>query len=98
MKPILCLDFDGVIHSYESGWTGDHTNIPDGVTDGFFEWAEEASKTFRLVVYSARSGAPGGREAMKAWLYAKWEEWALTSGTDQNWSLDSRRRKRGLTA
>ena len=27
-KPILCLDFDGVVHSYTSGWKGADV-IPD---------------------------------------------------------------------
>ncbi len=26
-KPILCVDFDGVVHSYTSGWKGE-TVIP----------------------------------------------------------------------
>src|SRR5882672_3079773 len=32
-KPILCLDFDGVLHSYSSGWKGADV-IPDAPTPG----------------------------------------------------------------
>ena len=40
-KPILCLDFDGVIHSYSSGWKGAAV-IPDPPVDGAmrFIWDE----------------------------------------------------------
>jgi hypothetical protein len=32
-KPILCLDFDGVLHSYTSGWKGAAV-IPDPPVPG----------------------------------------------------------------
>jgi hypothetical protein len=66
-KPILCLDFDGVIHDYRHGWK--HGEIYGDVTPGFWEWAVEAQKLFRLVVYSSRS--KDGTDDMMAWLYAQ---------------------------
>ena len=66
-KPILCLDFDGVIHSYTSGWKGADL-IPDRPVDGAIPFIREALKHFRVAIYSSRSGQPGGIPAMKLWL------------------------------
>jgi hypothetical protein len=67
MKPILCLDFDGVIHSYDSGWKGADV-IPDPPVAGAFEFIEEACKHFRVAIFSSRSNQPGGIAAMQRWL------------------------------
>ena len=66
-KPVLCLDFDGVCHSYTGGWQGAE-NIHDPPVPGLFEFLEEANKHFRIAVLSSRSGKPGGIPAMKAWF------------------------------
>jgi hypothetical protein len=65
-KPTLLLDFDGVIHAYSKGW--EDGTIYDGPTEGFFEWAVEANKLFKLVVYSSRSNTEQGITDMKDWL------------------------------
>lgn len=67
-KPILCLDFDGVIHSYTSGWQG-AANITDPPVDGAMLWIERAVERFRVHVYSSRSHQAGGIDAMRGWLH-----------------------------
>lgn len=71
-KPILCLDFDGVIHSYSSGWKGAR-NIPDPPVDGAIEFLVSAIEEFEVHIFSARSGQFGGRRAMKRWI-KRWAE------------------------
>jgi len=66
-KPILCVDFDGVLHSYTSGWKGPRV-IPDPPVDGAIQFLITAQKHFNVHVYSSRSRYFGGRRAMKVWL------------------------------
>jgi len=66
-KPILCIDFDGVIHAYTSPWTNEYT-ISDGPVPGAFEFLLEALKHFDVVIYSSRSKTKAGIDAMRAWL------------------------------
>lgn len=69
-KPILCLDFDGVLHSYTSGWQGADV-IPDPPVPGALDFLEAALGAFQVAIYSSRSHQRGGVQAMKAWLF-KW--------------------------
>jgi len=66
---IVCLDFDGVIHSYESGWQGADT-IPDPPVDGAISFLQSLidESGIEPAIYSSRSGQPGGIDAMKGWL------------------------------
>lgn len=66
-KPILCVDFDGVIHSYTSGWKGD-TIISDPPVPGALRWLWRATEYFNVQVYSSRSKNPDARAAMLAWI------------------------------
>jgi hypothetical protein len=78
--PILCVDFDGVIHSYMSGWKGAR-NIPDPPVSGAIEWLQSLVADqqdafaprhleFDVQIFSSRSRYWGGRSAMKRWLLA----------------------------
>jgi hypothetical protein len=73
-KPILCLDFDGVLHAYTSGWQGGDV-IGDGPVPGAMAWLRDAVETFEVHVLSSRSRVQKSRELMrdtlKEWLIEK---------------------------
>lgn len=79
-NPIICVDFDGVIHSYTSGWKGVSV-IPDPPVPGAIKWLEDHLPVPDEIcamagpyngpvvqIYSSRSKSFWGRRAMKKWL------------------------------
>jgi hypothetical protein len=63
----IALDFDGVIHSYTSGWLGPDV-IPDPIVPGAAEFIVTAAEYYDIVIYSTRAETPEGRDAMRTWL------------------------------
>lgn len=72
-KPTLCLDFDGVIHSYNSGWQG-ATKADDPPVEGTLEFLARAMEVFKVAIYSSRSHHEGGIKTMKAYLHKHFDE------------------------
>ena len=66
-KPIIWFDFDGVIHSYSSGWKGVDV-VWDDPTPGAFEALEQYIQYFTVCILSSRSAHPEGLRAMKQWF------------------------------
>lgn len=67
-KQLLCLDFDGVLHSYSSGWKGARC-IPDPPVPGAIEFLLTAAQVFIVAIHSSRARYWGGRRAMRQWLH-----------------------------
>lgn len=68
MKRVIAVDFDGVLHSYTSGWQG-ADRIPDLPVPGAMKWLYNLveSGKFLVAIFSSRN--VGGRDAMKSWLH-----------------------------
>lgn len=69
-RPILALDFDGVLHWYRQGWQAADV-IDDEPVPGAVDFVTRAQEHFKVMIYSSRSNHPGGIEAMRAWM-EKW--------------------------
>lgn len=85
-QPTLCLDFDGVIHSYTSGWKGPRT-ITDPPVEGAIDFLAEAIlRGWRVVIHSSRSGYFGGIWAMRRYVKKhagyRWYETPLGPGIE----------------
>ena len=52
-RKILCFDFDGVIHSYMSGWNG-YSNADDKPVDGIKETLDILKEKYEIIIYSSR--------------------------------------------
>lgn len=81
---ILCLDFDGVLHSYTSGWKGPRT-IPDPPVDGALEFLARATNHFDVHIHSSRSNYFLGRRTMKRWLIGQYLAIAPTLDETPTW-------------
>ncbi|HET7628087.1 MAG TPA: hypothetical protein VFK44_06825 [Bacillales bacterium] len=66
-KQTIVFNFDGVIHSYTSGWKGIGM-IPDPPVEGIRETIQALRKKYRLLVVSSRCREDKGRVAIKKWL------------------------------
>lgn len=67
MKKTVVFDFDGVIHSYTSGWRG-ATEIPDPPVPGIAEAISNIREKYNVVVVSSRCSHYAGSEAIQRWL------------------------------
>lgn len=70
-KKVISVDFDGVLHSYTSGWQGP-TTIPDPPVKDAMRWLAwitfHEQEEFQVCIFSSRNAFPFGRRAMKRWL------------------------------
>lgn len=68
-KETVVFDFDGVIHSYISGWQGADI-IPDPPVSGIANALREIHNAgYEIVVVSTRCVSQDGIEAVREWLY-----------------------------
>jgi hypothetical protein len=67
VRRTVCLDFDGVVHSYRSGWCGSEI-IPDPPIHGTREAIARLRKLYRVVIHSSRCSSEAGRLAIEHWL------------------------------
>ena len=66
-RPILGLDFDGVLHLYTTPWRAADI-IPDPPVPGMAAFLNRAVDVFEVYIFSSRAATAAGQRAMCAWL------------------------------
>lgn len=86
----ICLDFDGVIHSYTSGWLGTDV-IPDPPVEGALAAINHyLDNDLSIAIFSSRSGQEGGVQAMKEWLDGQDRAYSKAEGFTEDEFLQNR--------
>lgn len=69
MKKTVVFDFDGVVHSYTSGWKGANV-IPDPPVNGIENALKDIHDAgYEVVIVSTRCSTQSGVDAINLWLY-----------------------------
>lgn len=96
MRKLICVDFDGVIHSYITPWK-EAWIIPDPPVEGAMKWLWQMvnTKDYKIVIYSGRSKVPSGISAMRGWIaeYASLELDGIETASNLLHMLDFASRK-----
>ena len=80
-RKLLSLDFDGVIHSYVSGWK-DVDVAKDPPVPGAAEFLHSAATIFDIQVFSSRSSSLVGRQCMRNYVMNIMYEYFKTMRAD----------------
>ena len=67
MKYTIAVDFDGVLHRYDTPWKAPHI-IPDLPVYGAIDWLHEQIQHFDVVIFTTRARTWRGRRAVRQWL------------------------------
>jgi len=63
----VAVDFDGVIHRYDTPFIAPHI-IPDEPVTGAIEWLHRTLQKLDVAIMSTRNSTWRGRRAMRSWL------------------------------
>jgi hypothetical protein len=65
-RKTVSVDFDGVLHTYASGWTG--YTPEDGPEPGALEFITALLEDYHVVIVSSRADSEVGRAEIEKWL------------------------------
>jgi hypothetical protein len=93
-REMIAVDFDGVLHSYSSGWKGNDV-IPDAPVPGAIRWLIDMCliSPYNVGIYSARTNAVNavdGERAIRRWIRRETYDWMTTLAMyagDDNYEL-----------
>lgn len=71
-KPVISVDFDGVLHAFTTPYNGDPTSIPDRAVPGAMQFLFAAAQHFEIHIHSGRSYDPIAIEAMREYIRVQW--------------------------